>query len=568
MLPRPIPDRTSRSTGARKRRGRALAAAVVASGGVLLLAACSGGGTGGTGGSAQSSATLTVAPNATGPFTRVFNPYLPTATSASGFADNLIYEPLMMPDYYNDTDQPWLATAMKWSNGGRTLTFTLRSGVKWSDGQPFSASDVAFTFDLFKKYPALNSGGYPITSASAPSPTTAVINFSEPSYTYMDQLAQTKPVPAHVWKTVPNPATYADSDPVGTGPYLLSNFTPQAMTFAKNPKFWQASGIHVPTVVFDSFDSASSIETAMESGQITWEDHVFTGYNQLFSRPGISGQNASTGVADIIPNTSVYPLNLQPVRQAISDAIDRTALSTTEDSGQTPATSPTGLMGGLSKYITPAYQSLHYSGADPAAAQALLRKAGFKMGSNGIFVTPKGTPLQLTMLVASGQGNLITLSQAMQQELKKAGIGLQIKTEIISAVTADVAMGRYELNINGITGQFSPFGLYGPFNPQYYVPNGKRAANDQSRFNDPAAKALFTTLAQSAPGSAAASQAIAGLEKVMVDQVPVIPINSSASQWAFNTTQFTGWPTKANPYAFAEVLEPNAELVMLHLRAK
>jgi peptide/nickel transport system substrate-binding protein len=530
----------------------------------LLLAACSGS----TQSAAGSSAVLTVAPNATGPFTRVFNPYLPTATSASGFADNLIYEPLMMPDYYKDMNQPWLATAMTWSNGGRTLTITVRSGVTWSDGKPFSSADVAYTFGLLKKYPTLNGSGLPITSASAPNATTAVIDFSQPSYTYGEALAGTKPVPEHIWAKVPNPATYGDTDPVGTGPYVLSNFTPQAMTFTKNSKFWQTSSIRVPTVVFDSFDSASSIETAMESGQITWEDHVFTNYQQLFSRPGISGQNASTGAAVIVPNTAVYPLNLQPVRQAISVAIDRSALTTTEDSGQQPATSPTGLMGGLARYIAPAYQSLHYSAGNPAAAQALLRSAGFKMGSNGIFITSKGAPLQLTMLLGSGQGNLITLAQAMQQELKKAGIGMQIKTEIISAVTSDVAMGSFQLNINSDVNHFSPFGFYGIFDPQYYAPDGKRASNDQSRFNDPAVKALFDALAESAPGSAAASQAITGLEKVMVDQIPVIPLNSSASQWAYNTTQFTGWPTKANPYAFAEVLEPNAELVMLHLRAK
>jgi peptide/nickel transport system substrate-binding protein len=531
----------------------------------MLLAACSGQAGGGQSGGG---AVLTVAPNATGPFSRVFNPYLPTSASASGFADNLIYEPLMMPNYYKVTQDPWLATAMTWSNAGRTLTITLRKGVTWSDGQPFSASDVAYTFNLFKKYPALNSGGFPVTSASALSATTAVVNFSKPSYTYLDALAGTKPVPEHIWSKVPDPATYGDANPVVTGPYMLSNFTPQAMTFTKNAKFWQASSIQVPTVVFDSFDSASSIETAMESGQITWEDHVFTTYKQLFSRPGIVGQNASTGTAMILPNTAVYPLNLLPVRQAISDAIDRSALSVAEDSGQAPATSPTGLMGGLAKYIAPAYQSLHYSGADPAAAQAVLRNAGFKMGGNGIFTTPQGTPLQLTMLLGSGQENLITLAQAMQQELKKAGIGMQIKTEIISAVTSDVNMGRFQLNINGDVNHFSPFGFYGIFNPQYYAPNGKLAQNDQSRLNDPAVKALFNTLAQSAPGSAAANQATAAVEKVMVDQLPVIPLNASASQWAFSTTQFTGWPTKANPYAFAEVLEPNAELIMLHLRTK
>jgi hypothetical protein len=69
-------------------------------------------------------------------------------------------------------------------------------------------------------------------------------------------------------------------------------------------------------------------------------------------------------------------------------------------------------------------------------------------------------------------------------------------------------------------------------------------------------------------GSAVATRATAALEKVMVDQLPVMPLNSRASQWAYDTKQFTGWPTSANPYAFAEVLEPNAELVMLHLRIK
>jgi peptide/nickel transport system substrate-binding protein len=385
----------------------------------------------------------------------------------------------------------------------------------------------------------------------------------------MDSVASTKPVPQHIWQKIPNPATYGDPDPVGTGPYVLSNFTPQAMTFTKNPKFWQASEIQVPTVRYDSFESPSSIQAALESGQIDWEDHVFTDFKKLTSRPGISGQNgASNGVAFIVPNTEKYPLNLLPVREAISDAIDRKAVTAAEGSGQQPATSPTGLMGGLTRYIAPAYQSLHYSGANPAAAKALLKNAGFTMGGNGIFVTPKGSPLQLTMMVGSGQQNLITASQAMRQELKAAGIDLSIKTEIISATTADVRTGNFDLNIDADNGHFTPFGFYSIFDPQYFAPPGKRTTNDLARYNDGATKALFTTLANSAPGSAAANQATTAIEKVMVDQMPVIPLTSGAGQWAFGTSKFTGWPTKANPYAFADVLDPNVELVMMHLRAK
>lgn len=559
-----VPDRPSRCASGRRRRPRVLMTAACAATG-LLLTACS---ATSQAGSEQAGGTITVSPNATGPFTRVFNPYLPTATNASGYADNLIYEPLMMPNFYKDADQPWLATAMTFSNGGRTLTITVRKGVRWSDGKPFSAADVAYTFNLFKKYPTLNTQGFPVTGASAPSATKAVITFSAPAYTYADGLNGVKPVPQHIWSTIAAPATYSDPTPIGTGPYTLSNFTPQAMTLTKNPKFWQASSIHVATVIFDSFDSASSIETAIESGQITWEDHVFTNYSQLFSKPGLAGQNASSGTAMILPNTAVYPLSLQPVRQAISEAIDRKALAASQDDGQTAATSPTGLTGGLAKYISAAYKSQHYPGPNTAGAQRLLKNAGFTMGSNGIFMTPRGTPLQLTMLLGSGQENLVTAAQTMQQELKKAGIGLTIKTEIIGAVTADVAMGNYQLNINSDVNHFAPFGFYGLINPQFYTPDGKRAADDQSRFNDPAVKALFSTLAKSAPGSAAASQAIAGIEKTMIDQVPVIPMSTSASQWAYNTTKFTGWPTASDRYAFAEVLEPNAELVMLHVHAK
>ena len=56
----------------------------------------------------------------------------------------------------NGKTTPWLATSFAWSNDNKTLTFTIRNGVKWSDGKPMTAADVAFRFNLLKKFKALD----------------------------------------------------------------------------------------------------------------------------------------------------------------------------------------------------------------------------------------------------------------------------------------------------------------------------------------------------------------------------------------------------------------------------
>lgn len=113
-------------------RGAAVLAGTALFGGILT--ACGGGRGVARGGS---NAVLTASTNATGPFSRAFNPFLPTAASASGFADNVIYEPLMMKVFTKGAEQPWLATSDKWSDGGKTLSLTLRSGIKCRTASPF-----------------------------------------------------------------------------------------------------------------------------------------------------------------------------------------------------------------------------------------------------------------------------------------------------------------------------------------------------------------------------------------------------------------------------------------------
>jgi ABC-type transport system substrate-binding protein len=91
-------------------------------------------------------------------FTRNFNPFVSTALPGTV---NVIHEPLMIYSSASGELAPWLATGYEWSDDLTTLAFTLRDGVLWSDGEPFTTSDVAFTFNLLKTAPGVNSSVLP-----------------------------------------------------------------------------------------------------------------------------------------------------------------------------------------------------------------------------------------------------------------------------------------------------------------------------------------------------------------------------------------------------------------------
>jgi peptide/nickel transport system substrate-binding protein len=152
----------------RRPHGGRICAVALAAATILLAGACSSSSSSHSAAGSSSSGTLTIAFGNNTPFTDDFNPFSPTTQLP---ATGLIYEPLWFFDMADSSQtHPWLATSYAWSNGGKTLTFDLRQGVKWSDGTPFTSADVAYTFNLIKSNAALNESALPITSAVAEGP--------------------------------------------------------------------------------------------------------------------------------------------------------------------------------------------------------------------------------------------------------------------------------------------------------------------------------------------------------------------------------------------------------------
>ncbi len=211
-----------------------------------------------------------------------FNPFVPTGQPYGMGATGLIYEPLIEFDVAAPPkDYPWLATGFAWSNGGKSLTFTIRSGVKWSDGTPFSAADVAFTFNLVKKYPAINLDGLKILGVRQ-SGNKVTVNFPTAQYANLEDIAGMGMLPMHIWQSGGNPATFVDAQPIGTGPFVLTTFTTEGITLKANPDYWQRGLPKVQTVYFPVYSSNTSATTALFSGQIDWTGNYIPGLQKNF----------------------------------------------------------------------------------------------------------------------------------------------------------------------------------------------------------------------------------------------------------------------------------------------
>jgi peptide/nickel transport system substrate-binding protein len=550
-----------------------LAAAIVAV--VLvasLLAAC--GSTPSTtsspsSGTSKPTGALTIVPGPRGPFVKNFTPFSESSDAYGLTALGMVYEPLMMFNIMNPEQvYPWLATSWVWSAGGRTLTISTRTGVKWSDGQPFTAADVAYTFNLMKRYPALNAYGVTFKGATAPSQNEAVLTFSTPSYQQLYLISQVLIVPQHIWSTIKDPTTFTNSvNPVGTGPYLLQSFTSQDITLVYNPHYWQAGEPKIATLRYPLYVSNTSADLAIEQGQVDWASLYVPDVQKLFVAKDPATNHVwlpPIGELFLLVNLTKSPFDQVAVRQALSEAIDRSTESSSVSGFYIPVSTPTMLLPQWSTYMAPQYSGLSTT-YNPAGAKALLLKAGFRQGSNGMLLQPNGTPFKISLLLPAPYTDWLTMGQLMVNEMKKAGIDASLNAVSLSDWTSASSTGTYDMTFYPEWQAPGPFELFDPmFNSSFTAPVGKPAVSNYERWINKATDASLASYS-STQDKATQVTAIQGIESTNVKQVPTIPYMYLTSYAEYSTKNAVGWPSASNPYQMPPPLMPWSEQVVLHL---
>lgn len=484
----------------------------------------------------------------------------------------LIYETLYFVNVNGGSFTPMLATNYSWNSDNTQLTFTIRQGVKWNDGKPFDANDVAFTFNLMKQYAAADANGVwsYLSSVTAPDANTVQMNFTK---AYPPELVTIAGhvfiVPQHVFASVGDPTKFLTGNPVGTGPFTVSKYEANLAVYKKNPNYWQASSVKVDEIHFPEYKDNSTLQLALPQGTIDWAGYFSPTLNQDFVQKDTQHNHLfmdAINLYSICVNQKDPLVGGQsglPVRLALSSAIDRTQIAQQATAGLEPPGSITGLvLPTAQNWLAPQFANLPTS-ADVAKAKSYLTSAGWTLGSDGFF-QKNGKDLSLTLRSVDTYSDWNAAAQLIQSEAKAVGIKINNTTVAENDYYTLRADGKfdYQMMFCGMVGGPTPYYLYNNYLNSSLIGQGK---TNFVAWNDPKTDQFLNQYA-STTSQSVQMQAIQGIEQVFVQNQPFIPLWTGADYDEYTTRHFTGWPDTTNPYSSGSPnTAPDIEQVILHL---
>jgi peptide/nickel transport system substrate-binding protein len=546
-------------------------AGVLASGG---LAACGDSPNEGNNKKAGNAATVLTVGMPNGPQTENHNPFLGTSAGASLGYRWMLYEPLMMwnPVKPAEASKPWLATGAEWTPDFKKVTITVRDNAKWSDGKPVTGDDVAFTFNLIKKNEALNSAATPYGEITA-SGATVTVTFTSSMFVYKDKwLGQTPIVPKHIWEGIKDPATDTNKTPVGSGPYTLKTFTPQTTTLvARTDGYWQDLP-QVKELRYTSYTDNNAQTTALSDGSAEWSFVFIPNYKTVFIDKDPAHYKVWAppilGIHGLYINTAKAPFDNVALRKAMSMVVNREDIFNQASAGyfHPLVSSVTGLPSPAGDaFVAPEYKGKNQA-VDVEGAKKVLADAGFKL--NGTTLNdPSGKPVKITLTDPSGWSDYQTSLEIVKDNFAQIGIAATVDKANQDAWFRNVEEGKFDATFRWTNGGATPYDIY------QTVMDGKvmkkigtaSPGGNFGRFNSPEATAALAAYANAAD-DAARTTALNTIQKIFVEQVPMIPVGADNIGMAYSTKNWVGWPDDTNPYGAGQPTQANALDVVLHLK--
>ena len=532
-------------------------------GAVTLLAAC-GDGTG------TAARILTVGlPN--GALTENHNPFMPDSAANKLGYRWLVYEPLAQVNMIApDTEPtPWLATEWAWAEDFTAVDLTIREGAAWTDGNPLTPDDVAFTFNLMRDDTALNGEALPFVDATV-SGNVVTVTFESSQFINQGKVLSTMVLPKHIWTTMDDPSTDINLDPVGSGPYKLKSWTTQVVTVEPNEQYWGGTP-EIPEIRFTSYNDNNAQTTALVNGECQWSYVFIPDYEKIFIDKDPQHHHlwfpSGLGIHALWINHTRQPFDDVAFRRAVNLAIDRVVVHEIGESGLYPLVDNlTGIPRPAGDtFIAPEYRDAVHA-VDLDEARRLLEEADFTWDSSGNLIAPDEQPVTMVLCAPAGWSDYLASLAIIADNLKALGIQAEVDALEPDVWFDAIAVGDFDAMLHWTATGVTPYEIFANcMDKAYYKEIGDNATWNFGRFDSDEATRALRDYAE-ATDDETRDETMATLQRIMVEEVPIVPLVAGPIGAEFSTKHWVGWPTEDDPYAMPQPTQPSISQVVMRLK--
>jgi len=454
---------------------------------------------------------------------------------------------------------PGLAESWEEVEPGIEYVYTLREGLTWSDGEPLTAEDVAWNINTGRDQGwdnMVSTVGNIEATAEDEITVRLVSSVPDPKLPTMDVYL----VPQHIWEPIAtdyDAATqYAADDGVGSGPFVITEFTPgQSVVMAVNPSYWGWEGEEPPydQVIFRLFENPDAMVAALQQGEIdaaqgfpasSWDAleadaniEVVAGQQGGFDEIAING-----GAAEGQPHPALLDVE---VRRAIAHAIDRPAVI--EDLWFGLASPLETLSPSADPKWIPEIPEENQLAYDPERANQILDEVGYMdSDGDGIREMPDGTPIVIRHAVNTDGDLAGSIGDLMVGWMEEIGIGVELEAYDQDALFGVIVDGTYDTFYWGWVPFVDPDPML-----SYFTEAEIGNYNDANWF-DPAYDALYTEQNQEVDPDRRV-EIVHEMLTMFHEAAVYIPMYIAPDLQAYRTDTFEGWvkqPAEIGPVMF------------------